>query len=73
MCEDQKNVFLCSLGLNFHIHIVDVTRDLTGKLMLLMQEKFDSLMPADQSCSVGYRGKQSVFASNSLCKTFLKP
>lgn len=40
------------------------------KVMLLMQEKFDSLSPADQRRSVGYRGKQSVFASAGLCNTF---
>lgn len=31
-CEDQKMMFYYCIGLNFHIHIVDVTGDLSGKL-----------------------------------------
>lgn len=55
-CEDQKKLcFLTRLGLNFHIHSGRDWRSL-WKVMLLMQEKFDSLTPADQRYSVGYRG-----------------
>lgn len=69
-CEDKKIMF--SYPYWFELPYSYSGRDWRSlwKVILLMQEKFDSLSPADQRCSVGYREKQSVFSSAGLCNTF---